>query len=83
MTRKTAEKLNGQRTTAQRALLLELIRNAGRHLDADELYQQARGGFSARREYWNAIRASFRLLLFESWDQVLERINSPPQPAFR
>jgi hypothetical protein len=48
----------------------------------DELYQQARGGFSARKEYWNAIRASFRLLLFESWDQVLERINSPPLPAF-
>ena len=48
----------------------------------DGFYQQTRGGFSARREYWNAIRASFRLLLFESRDQMLERINSPPQPAF-
>jgi len=48
----------------------------------DELYQQARSGFGARREYWNSIRASFRLLLFESWDQVPEHISSPPQPAF-
>ena len=32
----------------------------------DQLYQQARGCFSSRREYWNAVRSSFRLLLFES-----------------
>ena len=31
-----------QRRTAQRALLLELIRKAEGHLDADELYRQAR-----------------------------------------
>jgi hypothetical protein len=49
---------------------------------ADELYQRARAGFSARREYWNAIRASLRLLLFDSWDQVLNRIHGPPQQAF-
>lgn len=49
---------------------------------ADGLYQQARARFSARVEFWNAIRASFRLFLFESWDEVLERMNSPPQPAF-
>jgi hypothetical protein len=48
----------------------------------DGLYQQARAGFSARREYWNAIRNSFRLFLFKSWDEVLQRINSPPLPAF-
>ena len=48
----------------------------------DELYQKARARFSARREYWNAIRASFRLFLFVSWDEVLQRINSPPLPAF-
>lgn len=47
----------------------------------DELYQQARAGFSARREYWNAIRATFRFLLFDSWDHVLTRINGPPLPA--
>jgi len=48
----------------------------------DGLYQQARAGFSARREYWNAIRNSFRMFLFRSWDEVLQRINSPPLPAF-
>ena len=48
----------------------------------DELYGQARAGFSARIEYWNAIRAMFRLFIFASWDQVLQRMNSPPQPIF-
>ena len=46
----------------------------------DELYRQARAGFSARTEYWNAVRAMFRLFILESWGQVLESINSPPQP---
>jgi len=48
----------------------------------DGLYQQARAGFSARREYWNAIRSSFRMFLFKTWDEVLQRITSPPLPAF-
>jgi hypothetical protein len=46
----------------------------------DELYQEARAGFSARIEFWNAIRATFRLFLFAEWDQVLQRMNAPPQP---
>jgi hypothetical protein len=53
--------------------LLELV---------DELYQQVRAKFSARVEFWNAIRATFRIFLFASWDQVLERMNAPPQPPF-
>jgi len=48
----------------------------------DGLYQQARAGFSARREYWNAIRNAFRMFLFNNWEQVLQRITSPPLPAF-
>jgi hypothetical protein len=48
----------------------------------DGLYQQARARFSARREFWNAVRNAFRLFLFVDWDQVLHRINSPPLPAF-
>ncbi len=47
----------------------------------DELYQSARGGFSARREFWNAVRAALRLMLFSSWDHVLERIDGPPLAA--
>ncbi len=49
----------------------------------DLLYQSCRAGFSARKEFWNVIRASFRLLLFDSWAQVLIRMNSPPLPAFQ
>ena len=47
----------------------------------DSLYQQARATFGSRREYWNAIRASLRLFLFDSWDHVLTRIHGPPLPA--
>jgi len=45
---------------------------------SDILYQSARATFSARLEYWNTIRAAFRLILFGSWEELLERINSPP-----
>jgi len=37
-----SEQTGVQRRTAQRELLLELIREADGHLDADELYRQAR-----------------------------------------
>jgi len=46
----------------------------------DGLYQMARDRFSSRIEFWNATRSAFRFFLFESWDHVLERMNSPPQP---
>jgi len=36
------DKKLGKRSTVQRQLLLEIIRGAEGHLDADELYQQAR-----------------------------------------
>jgi len=35
-------KLIGQRMTSQRRLLLNIIRNADEHLDADELFRQAK-----------------------------------------
>ena len=35
-------KLIGQRMTSQRRLLLNIIRNADGHLDADELFRQAK-----------------------------------------
>jgi hypothetical protein len=46
----------------------------------DRAYQDARNGFSARREYWNIIRSIFKLFIFIDWEQVLYRINSPPGP---
>src|SRR4030043_649068 len=33
---------SSQRVTTQRALLLELLRHSGRHVDADELYRRAK-----------------------------------------
>lgn len=45
----------------------------------DGLYQSTRNCFSSRKEYWNCIGATFRLIIFDSWEQVLERINSPPK----
>lgn len=46
----------------------------------DGAYQAARLQFSARKEYWNCIRSIFRLFIIQSWDILLERINSPPVP---
>ena len=37
-----ATELIGQRMTSQRKLLLKIIRDAGGHLDADELFQKAK-----------------------------------------
>jgi len=36
------EELGGQRITSQRSLLLDLLREGGGHLDADELHHRAR-----------------------------------------
>ena len=46
----------------------------------DGLYQRVRTFFSSRRAFWDEVRSVFRLFLFTSWDQVLVRMNSPPQP---
>ena len=46
----------------------------------DGLYQRVRTLFSSRRAFWDEVRSAFRLFLFASWDQVLVRMNSPPQP---
>ena len=32
-----------------------------------------------RATSWDEARSAFRLFLFTSWDQVLERMNSPPE----
>jgi hypothetical protein len=48
----------------------------------DRMYQEARNGFSARKEYWNMIRSVFKLFIFMDWEQVLRRIIAPPVPHF-
>ena len=46
----------------------------------DKYYQQARLKFSARKEYWNQLRCTFRILLFNSWEDLLIRIIGETQP---
>lgn len=46
----------------------------------DGMYQEARKRFSARKEYWNCIRSSFRYFLIQSWETILVRITGPPRP---
>jgi hypothetical protein len=45
---------------------------------SDLLYQRCRSKFSARTEYCNQLRCTFRILLFKSWEQMLWLIIDPP-----
>ncbi len=42
-------------------------------------YQKCRAKFSARKEFWNQLRCTIRILLFKSWEQLLAFIICPPQ----
>lgn len=44
----------------------------------DRLYQDCRGKFSSRKEYWNQLRCTFRILLFKTWEQMLAYLFDPP-----
>jgi hypothetical protein len=74
---------HGARYLSEALFLLNLLAFMFHQLHElfDELYQRARGRFSARRECWNAIRALFRFILFDSWDQVLEKIAGPRESS--
>ena len=43
----------------------------------DPLYQKSRAGFSARTEYWNQLRCTIRILIFESWEDLLALVLDP------
>jgi len=61
--------LAGKRTTTQRKLLLDLIQQAGGHLDADELYRRAR-----EQEPTISLSTVYRnLKLFKELDLIKER----------
>ena len=42
-------------------------------------YQKCRAKFSARKEFWNQLRCSIRILLFKTWQELLAFIICPPQ----
>ena len=43
----------------------------------DIIYQKCRKKFSARKEYWNQLRCTFRILMFKSWRHMMEFILEP------
>ncbi len=44
----------------------------------DPLYQIARAKFSARKEFWNQLRCTIRVIIFENWESLLRFVISPP-----
>lgn len=44
---------------------------------ADPLYQMCRSKFSSRKEYWNQLRCTIRVLVFSSWESLLKFIFDP------
>jgi hypothetical protein len=47
----------------------------------DPLYQQCRSEFSSRKEYWNQLRCTIRILVFNDFKHLLQFIISPPEEA--
>lgn len=47
------------------------------------LYQKCRGTFSSRKEYWNQLRCTIRVLIFRSLEELLIYILSPPEEYAR
>ncbi len=44
---------------------------------SDRLYQQCRGKFTSRKEYWNQLRCTIRILIFPSFESLLKFIIDP------
>jgi hypothetical protein len=44
----------------------------------DRSYQRCRSKFSSRKEYWNQLRCTFRIMLFRDFYHLLNYIFSPP-----
>ena len=42
-------------------------------------YQTCRAKFSARKEFWNQLRCTIRIFVFNTWEQLLAFIICPPQ----
>ena len=48
----------------------------------DRLYQKCRAKFSARIEYWNQLRCTLRVIIFDSWEHLLIYIHAPPMHKY-
>jgi hypothetical protein len=50
---------------------------------SDPLYQKCRNKFSSRVEFWNQLRCTIRILIFDSYEQLLDfiiRASKDPRP---
>ena len=45
----------------------------------DRLYQQVRGKSSSRKEFWNQLLCTVRVLIFRNWQHLLEFLYKPPE----
>lgn len=45
----------------------------------DRHYQICRAKFSARKEFWNQLRCTIRIFVFNTWEELLAFIICPPQ----
>jgi hypothetical protein len=45
----------------------------------DPIYQRCRSKFTSRKEYWNQLRCTFRVLCFNNWEHLLNFIWDPPE----
>ena len=73
---------HGQKHLSMNFFLLNLLAFFMHQIleSTDLLYQKCRAKFSSRREYWNQLRCTFRILIFDSWEGFLQFIISPPLP---
>lgn len=44
----------------------------------DPLFQACRQKFSSRKEFWNQLRCTVRIVVFRSWRHLLEFVRDPP-----
>jgi len=42
----------------------------------DPIYQRCRSKFTSRKEYWNQLRCTFRVLCFNNWEHMLNFIDT-------
>ena len=43
----------------------------------DPLYQRCRGKFTSRKEFWNQLRCTLRIIVFSTWESLLSLIIDP------
>jgi len=45
---------------------------------SDRYYKECRKKFSSKKEFWNQLRCTIRVLVFDNWEQLLQFVTDPP-----